>query len=196
VFCPRCGAALPEAAAFCPSCGAAARPDPGSPAIGAGIPFSTPDPVASATRSYGGFWRRFWAYALDGIILNVVTLPLGILIGVPWASLLTDDDRFAAEWLAAYLGSVMLFACLGLALSWLYSALLQSSSRQATLGQMALGLKVTDLHGRRISFARATGRFFATTITNLTFLIGYLIAAFTARKQTFHDMMAGTLVVR
>jgi uncharacterized RDD family membrane protein YckC len=196
VFCPRCGAALPEAAAFCPSCGAATALAPGPPAVGAGLPFSAPDPAASATRPYGGFWRRFWAYALDGIILNVVGLPLGILLGVPWASLNMDSDRFAAEWFAAYLGGLMMFAFLGLLLSWLYAALLHSSARQATLGQMALGLKVTDLHGRRLSFARATGRFFATTITNLTFLIGYVIAAFTARKQTLHDMIAGTLVVR
>ena len=72
----------------------------------------------------------------------------------------------------------------------------ESSARQATLGKMAFGIVVTDVHARRISFARATGRFFGKVLSNLTFCIGYLLAAFTDRKQALHDLIAGTLVVR
>jgi len=78
--------------------------------------------------------------------------------------------------------------------SWLYEALMESSSRQATLGKMIFGMKVTDLSGNRISFARATGRYFAKWLSGLTLLIGYIIAGFTERKQALHDMLAGTLV--
>ena len=79
--------------------------------------------------------------------------------------------------------------------SWIYEAVMESSSRQATLGKMAMGLKVTDEQGRRISFARATGRYFSKIISSF-FLIGYIMVGFTARKQGLHDMIAGTLVTR
>jgi len=80
--------------------------------------------------------------------------------------------------------------------SWIYEAAMESSAKQATLGKMALGLKVTDVEGRRISFARATGRHFAKYISGMILLIGYIMAGFTARKQALHDMIAGTLVIR
>ncbi len=83
---------------------------------------------------------------------------------------------------------------IGVAGSWLYEALMESSSRQATLGKMIFQMKVTDLSGSRISFARATGRYFAKWLSGLTLFIGYIIAGFTERKQALHDMVAGTLV--
>jgi len=61
---------------------------------------------------------------------------------------------------------------------------------------MAVGIKVTDLNGDRISFTRATGRYFGRIITNLTLLIGYIMAGFTDRKQALHDMIASCLVVK
>jgi len=80
--------------------------------------------------------------------------------------------------------------------NWLYAALLESSSHQATLGKMALGLKVTDLEGRRISFVRATGRHFAKILSGMVLFIGFIMVGFTRRKQGLHDMVAGTLVIR
>jgi uncharacterized RDD family membrane protein YckC len=85
---------------------------------------------------------------------------------------------------------------LGWICSWLYFGLLESSKLQGTLGKAALNIQVTDLHGRRISFGRATGRYFGKWISGALFLIGYLIQPFTRRRQTLHDLMAGTLVVR
>lgn len=79
---------------------------------------------------------------------------------------------------------------------WIYEAVMESSSKQATLGKMALGLKVTDEQGRRISFVRATGRYFSKIISGMILCIGYIMAGFTARKQALHDMIAGTLVTR
>ena len=80
-------------------------------------------------------------------------------------------------------------------ITWLYFALLESSTRQATFGKMALGLFVTDLEGNRLSFARASGRYFSKIISGMTFTIGFLMAGFTAKKQALHDMIAGCLVL-
>ena len=61
---------------------------------------------------------------------------------------------------------------------------------------MALGLQVTDLEGRRISFGRASGRFFGKIISAMILYIGFMMAGFTEKKQALHDMIAGTLVIR
>jgi len=73
---------------------------------------------------------------------------------------------------------------------------MESSKFSGTLGKMAIGIKVTDMEGNRISFARATGRYFARIVTNLTMLIGYIMAGFTEKKQALHDILANCLVVR
>jgi len=80
--------------------------------------------------------------------------------------------------------------------SWLYEAFMESSSYQATVGKMIFGMKVTDLNGNRISFERATGRHFAKWLSGVILGIGYIMVAFTERKQGLHDILAGTLVPR
>lgn len=81
-------------------------------------------------------------------------------------------------------------------INWLYFALMESSGRQATLGKMALGIVVTDLNGDKIGFGRATGRYFAKILSGLILFIGFIMVAFTQKKQGLHDMIAGTLVVK
>ncbi len=120
---------------------------------------------------YAGFWRRFAAFLIDGIILGIIS---AILIFIFDQNLTT---------------------LAGVIIGWLYYALQESSERQATLGKTVLGIYVTDTEGRRISFLRATGRHFAKILSGLILLIGYIMAAFTARKQALHDMIASTLVL-
>ncbi len=72
---------------------------------------------------------------------------------------------------------------------------MESSPTQATLGKMALGIKVTDLAGKRVGFGKATGRYFGKIISALILLIGFIMVAFTEKKQGLHDKMAGCLVV-
>ena len=80
---------------------------------------------------------------------------------------------------------------------WLYFACMESSRYQGTLGKIALGIIVTDMQLRPVSFGRASGRFFAKLITGLIPLcIGYIMAGFTAKKQALHDMIASCLVMR
>jgi uncharacterized RDD family membrane protein YckC len=78
----------------------------------------------------------------------------------------------------------------------IYFAMFESSAMQGTPGKRAMGLIVTDLQGNRISFLRALGRYFAKILSGLILLIGYIMVAFTERKQGLHDMIAGTLVLR
>ncbi|MGB6469852.1 MAG: RDD family protein, partial [Candidatus Acidiferrales bacterium] len=67
---------------------------------------------------------------------------------------------------------------------------------QGTLGKRALGLLVTDLEGRRVSFGRASGRYFGKIVSALILMIGFIMAGFTEKKQALHDMLAGCLVLR
>ena len=149
-------------------------------------------PFAPAAH-YAGFWLRLVAAFIDGLLIEVVIIPLsfivGLVIGIFGAA--AHAPQSGIQVAGGFAGFLV-----GTAASWLYSAYLESSSRQATVGKMVLSLRVTDLEGRRISFGRATGRHFAKYVSALTLLIGYIMAGFTERKQALHDMMAGTLVVR
>lgn len=131
-------------------------------------------PVAGAT--YAGFWKRFAAYIVDVIALIVI----GIIV------------RLILHLLHAPGG---IYYPVGIVIYWLYFAYQESSVKQATLGKQALGIKVTDLEGNRISFARATGRYFAKYVSSFILMIGWIMAAFTEKKQALHDMIASTLVV-
>lgn len=89
-----------------------------------------------------------------------------------------------------------LFKNFGILLGWAYYAIMESSPQQGTLGKMAVGIAVTDLKGNRISFGRATGRYFCMYLTAITLFIGYIIAAFTGKRQTIHDMIASCLIIK
>jgi uncharacterized RDD family membrane protein YckC len=149
-----------------------------------------PPPVVAGIRAmglfaYAGFWRRFAAWFIDTIILMVGGLIISFAFGVVITRVgVSGESREGA-------GKI-----LGILVGWLYHALMESSTRQATLGKMALGLMVTDLNGQRVSFARATGRHFAKIVSALILFIGFIMAGFTSRKQALHDMIASCLVVR
>ena len=155
---------------------------------------------------YAGFWKRLVAALIDWILLSIVGLIfflpfLGVLLAGVGASASeydyyghTHDDLSAG--LAIASAVAWFFGFLGITIvSWLYYALMESSSKRATLGKMAIGIEVTDMNGGRISFGRATGRFFAKYISGAIFYIGYFMAAFTQQKQALHDILAGCLVV-
>lgn len=143
---------------------------------------------------YVGFWRRVLAYIIDGILINVALFVLHIVTGGAIYQSATYGSQYDGgvgfEVNLTALGTIV--TVLG---GWLYFALMESSASQATVGKMAIGARVTDLYGNRISFARATGRYFAKILSAMILLIGYIMVAFTARKQGLHDMIAGTLVM-
>ena len=139
------------------------------------------------TVTYAGFWKRFAAAFIDGII---ITIGVGVIAFV-WgffmlAGGVIENDPDVLRRVGNGLGFI---------LHWIYCAVMESSPKQATLGKMALGIKVVDLESNRISFAKATGRHFGKFISFLILFIGFIMVAFTKKKQGLHDMMAGCLVI-
>jgi uncharacterized RDD family membrane protein YckC len=157
---------------------------------------------------YAGFWLRFAAYMVDGLILAIpFTILCGILgavvftiIGVGHMPPVTTDSGSSQPPNPAMIFGIIIMELVIYAVlivgAWLYFAKLESGPHQSTYGKRILGLKVTDLSGERLGFGRASGRFFGKIISGMTFYIGFIMAGFTEKKQALHDMIAGTLVVK
>ena len=185
--CPKCGAELPEGAESCPSCGEPAASSPAGNTEISGF---------GATRRkvvYAGFWLRLLAYLIDSFLLAIfvgfaILRPMMMRAGIsadnPWVLFTGTSRQVFAINLAVTMAS------------WLYWSLMESSVWQATVGKKMLGMRVTDLAGRRISLARASGRYFGKMLSTLTIGVGFVMAGLTEKKQALHDMVAGCLVVR
>ena len=214
MFCSKCGARLTEGTTFCSVCGEPV----GGPPSASGVPTAYAPPAIAPTGAvqaypaapmavtlpspYAGFWLRVVAYIIDGLIIGVIFGVL-FLIGIAFVGIGSMETMARgmhngdAEPPVALVLMLIFIFFLSIVASWIYYAYLESSPNQGTLGKMALGLIVTDVQGRRISFGHATGRFFAKIITGLIPLgIGYMMAGFTEKKQALHDMIAATLVLR
>ena len=153
-----------------------------------GQSIQTPPPGYGQTRGHAGFWKRFIAFVIDGVVTAIVSVLLIIVLAVPVSFSMPPDEE-------AIFGAYMILGASLSLITWLYYSLMESSKYQGTLGKMALGIKVTDIYGRPVSFGRATGRYFGKIITSLIPLgIGYMLAGWTERKQAVHDMIAGCLV--
>ncbi len=145
--------------------------------------------------NYAGFWRRVAAYLIDVILLGIVTSILGSVLGLPMgtaamsAAMSGDPAAIAAAQSGGNTGN-LISILIGVA----YFAGMESSSYQATLGKKVLGMVVTDANGNRLSLGRAVGRYFAKFVSAIILGIGFIMVAFTEKKQGLHDMIAGTLV--
>jgi uncharacterized RDD family membrane protein YckC len=73
---------------------------------------------------------------------------------------------------------------------------MESSKYQGTLGKLMLGLKVTDEEGNRIGFWTAFGRLLSKTFLSGILFIGYIMVAFTKKKQGLHDLIVSTVVIK
>ena len=140
-------------------------------------------PAGTQAVAYGGFWIRFVAYLIDGFLLGAVGAVLGLVFGISMIS--SDFDSYDPTINIA-----------SFAVGWLYFAMLESSERGATVGKMAMGLRVVTGDGQRLSFLNATGRYFAKILSALFFCIGFIMIGFTERKRGLHDMLANTLVIK
>ena len=194
MFCSRCGLKVEEGTRFCQACGQEVNGP--VPAVGASAP-------VPASLPYAGFWIRFAASLIDGVILGIPFLLVAMVLLFLFGGfgVLVHMNPANQRAMGALAGPMFLVLLAGmiffLALEWLYFAGMESSERQATFGNALMSLRVTDLQGRRMSFGHATGRFFSKIISGMIPLaIGYIMAGFTARKQALHDMIAGTLVLR
>ena len=204
MYCSKCGAMMADGAAFCSNCGQSfsitARPS--APMMNVPAYAGVPAAVATPRVEYAGFWLRAVAFLVDNVVMSVailvVLVPLIFLTGL--GSLLSHinfEEEMNDAGVIVIIGFFFLALVASVLVTWLYHALMESSEWQATVGKRMFGLVVTDTAGQRVSFARASGRHFGKIITNmLPVFIGYLMAAFTERRQALHDMIAGCVILR
>ncbi|NEQ41607.1 MAG: protein kinase [Okeania sp. SIO3I5] len=182
--------------------------------------------VVSYAPEYAGFYDRFLASILDNILLIIAMGLLGKIIlnnkflpddiinsigafgwWIGWGSFSITTGIFGIIFMIllglevegfddSFYIATLTFILFTNILKWFYLTRLESLPRKATIGKKIMGIIVTDLNGNLISFARANARYLAKTISLITLLIGFIMAAFTKKKQGLHDKIAGTLVVK
>ena len=199
MFCPKCGKETDASGKFCQWCGADIESAPAKAVI------APEDEAAPEVGVYAGLGRRIIAFIIDFILILVFDLVvasvLGLLRGVqnlyfyayqhaPIESLTPEGTR-----LALVTSIIASYGILFVVIPWLYYASFESSRSQATPGKVLIHAQVTDLEGSRVSYARATIRFFAKFISLVIFFIGFIMIGFTKKKQGLHDKIAGCLVL-
>jgi uncharacterized RDD family membrane protein YckC len=178
-YCPSCGGFHADDAVYCPFCG--------------GPVGDTPRPVR-----YAGFWRRLGGTLIDGL---VVAVPMGAILNTLGVyGVTTTQSRDAAtgrqvvhlHFHAPAFGLVM---AAGFVIHGIYSVLMQSSRTEGTVGQIAAGMRVTDLEGNRITRGRSTVRYLVFLLSYVTLGVTNLVMLWTPRRQALHDLAADTIVV-
>lgn len=155
--------------------------------------------------NYASFGVRWLAHIIDYIIVYIVNLfviiPLLGAVGFGIASTnnfdfssMTEGDMIAS--LTALASALILGSAIAYVIRVIYGAALESSKHQATIGKLALGIKVTDTNGGRLTFVKALLRAIGKIISGIIIFIGYIMAGFTDKKQGLHDMIAGSVVVK
>lgn len=141
--------------------------------------------------NYAGFWLRAASAIIDSLILAIAGTIVSLLLTYSILFVMfIASGTFSVE----YSGPLNLG--ISILLGTLYFAVFESSESQATPGKQMLGMKVTGLDGGRISFLRAFWRYYARILSGLVLFLGYIMMVFTEKKQTLHDMLCQTLVVR
>lgn len=168
MYCSNCGNLIEGNQAFCGRCGAS----------------------VAAGHEYAGYWRRYGALMLDYLLIYIVFLVglFVVMIGAIGASVNSNSDSATGLLFLLYFPVFFVLAIL-------YFALMESSRTQGSLGKMAVGMKVVDMEGNRISFGKAIVRQIGKIISVLIIGIGFFMCGFTEKRQGLHDMIAGTLVV-
>ena len=156
--------------------------------------------------NYAGFWLRFVAAIIDGLILGavnwIILTPILAAIGFsaaggfPFSSLSNPDELDIAAMVATFTAMFGVVWVIQKVVDLLYHSLLESSKFQGSFGKLALGLIVTDTNGGKLDFTKALVRNICKFISAFILCIGYIMAGFTEKKQALHDMIAGTLVVK
>jgi uncharacterized RDD family membrane protein YckC len=178
VQCKNCGQDNPPEARFCGNCGAAlvaiAEPSPPAAALG---PAPTPLTIAA---EYVGFWLRFGAWILDIITISLIGAVIGTVRG-----------------LAQELGLVFVWGLVEFFLLWIYFWLFTGLNKGRTLGKMLVGIKVVKAHGEAPGLGYAALReVVGKTISWFALCLGLLWIAWDKEKQSWHDKIASTYVVK
>ncbi len=135
-----------------------------------------------STFKYAGFWIRTAAFLIDVLIAGAIT---GILSRIFFGNYYMYNSP----------GNDPGPGAVSLLVNWIYFAWQESSAKQATIGKQAVGIKVCTENGERLSFANATGRYFAKILSAIILFIGFIMVASDEKKQGLHDKLAKTFVV-
>lgn len=191
-FCPHCGTKIAQTSKYCPTCGTKAASIFDAAATNAQRPDQIQGFKLEQACLFAGFWYRTLALVIDTVITMVaeviIVLPLAFALGASMGGSSSETEIHST---GAALGYVV-----GILITWLYFTISESSPWQATPGKKLLGLRVTDEGGNRIGFGRANGRYWSKILSALILCIGYIMVAFTEKKQGLHDKIAGTLVFK
>ena len=148
--------------------------------------------VQQGELKYAGFWIRVAALIIDVVVIYIAIFIVGLIAS---GLLLSGGGSiFSAGNESGLIGVIILIYVLLLAAVVCYFAILESSDRQATLGKMAVGIKVGNAQGQKISFLNAVGRYLSKILSSLILYIGYIMVAFDSKKQGLHDKLANTYV--
>jgi uncharacterized RDD family membrane protein YckC len=149
-------------------------------------------PALPPRPGFAGFWLRAVAYLIDTILISLV---FGLVASFYPSTFIKFPDA-ASTPLASLPQLTPIAFAITITATWFYYTMFEVSIWQATPGKRVMRLYVADLKGQRLTFVRAAARNFAKMISSLTFLVGYLVAGFTEKKQALHDILAGCLVLR
>jgi uncharacterized RDD family membrane protein YckC len=197
--CEKCDGEIPDGSSVCPRCQTPVSVAQIGPVY---VPLSTQPPeVIPAIRelaalpprpAFAGFWLRAVAYLIDTVLISLV---FGLIASLYPSTFIKYPDATTTS-LASLPQLTPIAFVITITATWFYYTVFEASIWQATPGKRVMKLYVADLSGRRLTFARAAARNLAKMISSLTFLVGYLVAGFTEKKQALHDILASCLVLR
>ncbi|MEA2478034.1 MAG: hypothetical protein QOC87_2233 [Actinomycetota bacterium] len=179
-----------------------AAPPPGGPIQPTGPaqptqPGQTPAPPVYQQAPKGpsgpraGFWKRFVAAIIDGVLLGIVNAGISAAFG---QSLVTTTHTNGTS--SVHIQATGIAFILEIAIAVAYFGYFEGGSTGATLGKKAMGIRVIDFSsGAPIGFGRAVLRYFARFLSAVVCLLGYLWMLWDKEKQTWHDKISTTLVV-
>ena len=137
---------------------------------------------------FAGFWIRFIAYIIDGLVIFFVfTALIALFTGDPFYQYKMNPMDLGREYWSMVFSNWIL--------NIMYYSGFESSSKQATPGKMVMGIKVMDKNGERLTPLNAIGRYLGKILSALPLLIGFIMAGFDKKKQALHDKLANTFVV-
>lgn len=140
--------------------------------------------------TYGGFWIRFAAKVIDGIIVMLFSFAVTLLIKYVYP--VPDPSKHSME--AVRNWGIVVNVLVNLLNIAYYTYF--HGKYAATIGKMICGLKIITPDGGRVSYLRAFGRFFAEIVSGMILAIGYIMAGFDKQKRALHDRICSTRVVR
>ena len=148
---------------------------------------------------YAGFGTRLGALIIDGLIVVLFLIP-AIIAGIAGPRRLTSctvDGEFGVCEVPTG-GTIAIAILLGLVgMAAFVTLYCRKVGAGQSWGQKATGVRVVDMTtGAPIGTGRAVGRFFARYLSSFVCYLGYLWMLWDPKKQTWHDKIVGSIVVR